>query len=295
MFKKIAIFITLFLSVINSAAALEQRISAIVNDDIITESELNERRKLITLINNLVNLSIEQQEQLRKAALEGLIEEKLVFQQGRKFGLEVAEKDINDSIHHLEQANKMPAGHFSGLLLSRNINIDTFKQKIRSDILKQKLSAEILVRGIVISKDEIDETAINANKNDILFSVKEFVAKDDSEKSYQTIIKLRSQAKDCNSKVKLPQEFSQASWEKKLSELDNNMRTLLNSLKPGQFTAIISKNNKATTYQVCERKILGLTEKENDFLANYLGRKKLSYRMQRFLEMIRKQAYIKVL
>lgn len=291
MFRILAILILTFCST-NSFASTNQ-VAVIVNDKVITEKDIFDRKNFIILVQNLHNLKEEELKYIKKLASESLIDDILLEAEAAKHAIKVTDEEIESFIKTIEDAKGLGKGFFKAKLAAHKDVYQSFIKKTRSDVIKQKINGEILSRGISISNSEIDDIAIRAGK-DALFSYREIAINSASDKAYAELRNTRNILKDCSKEQKI-KDVTISRAEKKLSELSAQEKELFVDLKVGEYTAIINSGNGLKMYQLCNKKISNVTEKENDYLMNYLGNKKLHFRMLKFMETIRKKAYIKYL
>lgn len=291
MVRNLSIFLLMFFSL--KAFAYEDKVAVVVNNDIITEKEISDRKNFFIKVNNAHHLSTEEHSFLKKMAIQTLIDEILLEEQAKKYSLDINAKEIQYFIKNIEESRKLGVGFFKRTFSNDKSVYSSFLKKIRGDYIKLKINNEILMRGIAVYNTELDNVAIRYVGKDALFVIREFNTNLDSDKAYKVLREARKTQKDCNKTIK-SKDYTVTSWSKKLSELPKSVGELLVDLKDGEFSVIIDKEEGGLAmYQVCSKKVEGLTEQENDNLTNYLGNKKLNFKMMKYLETIRSKAYIK--
>ncbi len=291
MFRILAILILTFCSA-NSFASTNQ-VAVIVNDKVITEKDIFDRKNFIILVQNLHNLKEEEIKYIKNLATESLIDDILLEAEASKHAIKVSDEEIESFIKTIEDAKELGKGFFKAKLAAHKDIYESFIKKTKTDVIKQKINGEILSRGISISNSEIDDIAIRAGK-DAIFSFREISINSASDKAYAELRNTRNILKDCSQETKI-KDVTISKAEKKLSELSAQEKELFVDLKAGEYTAIINSENGLKMYQLCSKKLSNVTEKENDYLMNYIGSKKLHLKMLKFMETIRKKAYIKYL
>ena len=142
------------------------RIVAIVNDDIITFYDVNERMKLVNLSNKIPN-----DPNSRKLAadqiLRALIDENIKLQESLKQNVRISDREIQKQIDVIAQNNNMTRDKFNAFLASKNINITSMFTQIHSQIAWTKTLTKTVRRKIQISDEEIDEeiARLESSKN----------------------------------------------------------------------------------------------------------------------------------
>lgn len=274
--------------------AHDHTIAAVVNEDIITEQEVHDRKKIVAALGGYHNLGSAESAQLKAMTLHALIDEKLIEQQAIKLDVSTTPEEVKNAVKIIEKSNNLPEDYFIHMIRKHNQNYASFVKKVETDVLKEKISNQILARGVNITNNEIKDAVATSHTKDITVNFLEYYTEDNSDKSYADLTKLRKFIKDCHKDAKIPSHVSFKRSISKLSELDSDVSKLLADLPNSNFSAIIERNGKLYTFQVCEKKVVGMSEKESDFLANFLGRKKVSQKFLHFMDSIKKQAFIKL-
>ena len=83
-----------------------QGIAAIVNDEIISLYDLEERMKLIISSVGMQD-NIESRDDIRSATMQSLIDETLQIQEAKQFGISVSESEIDNALREIEKLNKL--------------------------------------------------------------------------------------------------------------------------------------------------------------------------------------------
>jgi peptidyl-prolyl cis-trans isomerase SurA len=130
---------------------------AIVNDDVILSSELNEYLK--TIVNQMrgQNSSMPDMSALAKQGLDRLILRSLQLQRAKKTGIKVDDATLNRSIQGIARKNGMNLQQFRNALLSDNIDYESFREDIRREIVISRLQNRDVVNRINVSQTEIDD------------------------------------------------------------------------------------------------------------------------------------------
>jgi peptidyl-prolyl cis-trans isomerase SurA len=157
-------FLCVGFSIMSKAESREvvDRVVAVVNDEIILMSELNEA--INPFLSRLQEYQYSQQEKeqllykLREDILTQLINERITDQQAKKAGIEITKEEVDASIEQMKQANRLTDENLREALSEQGLTMEEFKEKIREQILRSKLVNREVKSKIVITKEDIKNT-----------------------------------------------------------------------------------------------------------------------------------------
>jgi peptidyl-prolyl cis-trans isomerase SurA len=135
------------------------RVVAVVNDEIILMSELNEA--LNPFLGRLQDYQYSQEEKdkivykLREEILTQMINERITDQQAKKAGIEITNQEVEASIEKMKQANRITDEGLRLALSEQGLTLEEFKEKTRQQILRSKLVSREVKSKIVITKEDI--------------------------------------------------------------------------------------------------------------------------------------------
>jgi peptidyl-prolyl cis-trans isomerase SurA len=119
------------LLILAASGALAQNVAVIVNGDPITELDIEQRTKLIKLTT--------QKPPARPEVLNELIDEKLKVREGKRWGLEVGDSDLDSAYATMGERMHKTAAQLTEDLQKSGIDPATLKSRIRADIVWQQL------------------------------------------------------------------------------------------------------------------------------------------------------------
>jgi len=136
--------------------ALVDRIVAVVNTEVVTNSELGER--VITAERQMKrqNTPVPDPHDLQRQVLERLILEKAQLQMAKETGLRVEEVNLDRTIARIAENNKMTLATFRQTLERDGIQFDRFREEIRNEIMITRLREREVDDKIQVSDSEID-------------------------------------------------------------------------------------------------------------------------------------------
>jgi len=154
---QIIISISLLLSSYSTLNAEEKnyKIIKLVNNNVITNYDLEQRLKLYSTLNN-VNINGENIDKLAVEMLSLMVDEKLQLDQLKSYEISVNESEINDYIEraYLNESNSL--NEFIDSLNNNNIDIAILKKSIEVMIGWNKLTGRLYYRTSEINKVDLE-------------------------------------------------------------------------------------------------------------------------------------------
>jgi peptidyl-prolyl cis-trans isomerase SurA len=151
-----------------AAAAQEDsiRIAAVVNDDVISQRDLDVRERMVISSSHLQD-SPETRARLGPQVLRGLIDERLKLQEAQRLGIKVPPTDITKQVKAIADENKMSLENFEAALTQSGITLDSLRTQINAELSWVRVIQRRLRPQVTISDDQIDEAMaeIKANAN----------------------------------------------------------------------------------------------------------------------------------
>jgi peptidyl-prolyl cis-trans isomerase SurA len=130
-----------------ASAAHAQQIIVIVNGDPVTALDIDQRSKLNQLSTHKVPA--------RQEVLEELINDRLKIKEGRKFGFEISESEVDSAFNTMASRMRLTPDQLTQMLTKQGIAVSTLKQRIKADLTWPQL-----VRGRYSASLQIGEKDI---------------------------------------------------------------------------------------------------------------------------------------
>jgi peptidyl-prolyl cis-trans isomerase SurA len=138
-----------------SAQALDA-IVAVVNDDVVVQSELEREIALLIPQLNQRGTPLPPPAQLRKQVLDRLILKHLQQQRAKELGIKVDEAMLEEALQGIAGRNGLSLDELKATLEAGGIRFEDFREDTRSQILSSRLQNQEVVRKIQISEPEVD-------------------------------------------------------------------------------------------------------------------------------------------
>jgi peptidyl-prolyl cis-trans isomerase SurA len=181
--SRVAMAIAIVLAASSAPAPAQDSlgIAAIVNDDVVTMLDLAARVQLIAFASSLPDTP-EVRQRITPQVLRALIEERLKLQEGKRLGINVSDKDIDNRLNAIaEQSGAGTTEAFIAMLGQNGIPLDTVRNQVRADVSWTRVVRRVLGPTVDISEELVDEalTRIESEMNQPAYLVSEiFLAVD---------------------------------------------------------------------------------------------------------------------
>jgi len=135
-----------------------ERIVALVNNQVITLSELDEMGKPVLDQVRQTGLPAEREERLKKARREvlgHLIESKLLEEEMKKRKIEVPDRDVDAAIQDVLKSSNLTEDALKKTLAREGMTYASYRQKIRDELGKMRLVSREIKSKIVIEDEDV--------------------------------------------------------------------------------------------------------------------------------------------
>lgn len=153
----------LFLSPQIAEAAGKESIVAVVNNGVVTASDLQSRMDLVAASSGLQK-SKELEARMRPQMMEMLIDEQIRLQEAKRLNLIVDEKDIDDGFAKIAQQNGMPPDAFKEVLKKGGVNMASLREQIKAQVAWTKVVQKQVRPKVNVSESDIDNELVRIAK-----------------------------------------------------------------------------------------------------------------------------------
>lgn len=119
------------------------RIAAVVNDDVISAYDLDQRVRMVMVTGRIPDTA-ENRRRLAEQVLRNMIDEHLQLQEAKRLNIGVSDEEIGRLLVKLNTQNKLPPGTIESVLTRAGVDINALKSKLRADEAWNKLIRERL-------------------------------------------------------------------------------------------------------------------------------------------------------
>jgi peptidyl-prolyl cis-trans isomerase SurA len=140
------------------AEELIDRIVAVVNNEVITLSDLNKATTLMFAgVDKQQAFTEDQRAEIEKKALEQLIEKKLIEQKAKESALKVEDKEVNRAVEDVLKRNNISLEQLKQILKKDGSSFEEYRKMLRSEILQSKVIGREVRSRITITDKDIQE------------------------------------------------------------------------------------------------------------------------------------------
>ena len=198
---------------------LADRIVAVVNDEIVTLRELEERIRIVTGQLRRQNVPLPPDDVLQTQVLERVIVDRAQVQFARENAIRIDDVQLDRAVARIAEENRMSAVQFRDVLEKDGIPFNRFREDIRTEILINRLRQSEVDGRVVISEGEIDnflaqnkpsDTAQELNLGHILVRVPENASPEQIEARRKRVQEALAQIKGGADFAQVSVSFSEA-------------------------------------------------------------------------------------
>jgi len=281
-----------------SNLARAQQVVLIVNGDVITNYDIEQRMKFVQLSTR--------KPAVRDEVVDDLIDEKLKVQIGRRYKIEVPDNEIDASYAEMGHRMHMTAEQLTQALAQGGVEATTLKSRIRADtiwqnIVRGKFQGDLQVREkdilAVLQTEKKDEKEVGYEYRlrPILFVVPRG-ATQLAEARRKDAEALRTRFTNCDSGLKFARSLRDVAVRdvivKSSSDLLPALREILDKTEIGHLTAPEITQQGVELFALCEKKETTEDSPEKRQARDKIFNEKFQVKAKRFLQELRKQAMI---
>jgi peptidyl-prolyl cis-trans isomerase SurA len=145
-----------FLPPAASSAKVIDSVYVIVNDEVITKREVDNRVAEITARLRAQNAQLPDPEDLRRQVVEAMITERSQLQLGKEMGVRVSDTELDRAIGRIAESQKMSVQEMRNQMEKEGMTFAQFREQIRNEIVMQRLVDHEVDSKIQVSEAEID-------------------------------------------------------------------------------------------------------------------------------------------
>lgn len=308
-----------------AVAALVDKVVAVVNDEVITLSEVEEEAARMyqalakessgqALVNSLADA--------REATLNGLIDRRLVSQRAKLTNTTVADEELAAALESTRNRMNLNAAEFKNKLENSGLTEEMFKKQLKEQVLQSKLVSYDVRAKIVVTEEMIRDYynkhyTARADQGSFYLLQMGFVQNPeitDPEKLKEEKVKTRKRSEQAMDLVRKGQDFKTLA--KKFSDLPSAadggdlgvlklddmapaMRSAVAPLKPGEVSGIVETSDGYQFFKLLSEKEGANSDSSYEPLKEEIREKlheeKLKAAYSEWVKQLRESAYIQKL
>ena len=235
-------------TMVSAATQPLDQIVAIVDDDVVMASELQERIQQI-LANIKKNGQTEPPlEEIQRSILDQLILENIQMQMAYRAGVRISDDQLNESLLRIAQQNSMDLAQFKQTLESDGLSYTATREQIRKEMVLQRVQQGNVNQRVQITDQEIanflaseEGKAMTAPEYRMLHTLLPLSGSADNE----TIAKVSAMAENLYQRISKGESYEQLLTSSKLSISDLGWRKAVDL--PSLFSSLAPEMSKGET------------------------------------------------
>ncbi len=268
MMKKFRCVMMMLFALSLSSAALAKsneqsldRIVAVVNDAVITQTDLN--KAIDTTKNQMLaaNAPLPAATVLRKQVLNQLIDRKLQLQAAEQAGIRVKDEQLDQAIGRIAAGNNMPVSELYQKVVASGLSKTDYRKEIREEITLQQIAQQEAGSKITVTPDEV-KRFMQKKSWQVADNVTEYLIEDllvlyPDKPSATDLATLKQQAETISNKARQGTRFKDIATEfannksveesdlgwRKLAEIPTAFANQIEKMKKGSINGPIETSN----------------------------------------------------
>jgi peptidyl-prolyl cis-trans isomerase SurA len=299
------------------AAEVCNRVVAVVNNEVITLYELNNRMKEMTgvPVEELMQKNEAMYRDARQKILEVLIDEKIAQAKIKELRIQVSERQVDNFLEKLKRDNQLTQEDLVAGLEKEGLSYEKYRERIRRDIERSQL-IEYEVRSKIIIRDEAIQKYYEGHKGTFGVAEKVHLAgiflMRKNVKSEEEMRELYRKAQDISAKLKAGADFGQMAGtysegpgakqggdlgQFTVEHLEAGLKSVVEALPEGGVSDPLVRPNGIQIIKVVKKqtgKIRSLEEMK-EAIFEILYREEVNRRYQIWIKELRDSAYTRVI
>lgn len=140
----------------NAQVQTLDKVVAIVDDDVILATELKERSDMLKDTLNRRGVALPEDDVVVRETLDRLIIESIQVQLADRYGVRIADAQLDEAMRRLASQNGMTLEQFRGAVEAEGRSYVAMREQLRQEMLIQRVQQGNVSRNIQISEQEID-------------------------------------------------------------------------------------------------------------------------------------------
>lgn len=223
MFRKIVLATLLFSSIgIAEGKELLDKVVAVVNEGVITSSELDKQVELSKKQIAAQRMPMPNDAVLRKQVLQHLIDVDLQMQMAKQNGITVDSTELNEAIERIATTNHVTLTQLREEITRQGFSWAEYRRNIRKEMILTRLQQKAVGRDMSVSNDQVDQflkTQGQVNNAALTYHVQNIVIPLNDEPTTEQVKKARNNAERLLAKINKGEDFSRLAIEESSGEL----------------------------------------------------------------------------
>lgn len=187
------------------------KVVAVVNDDVITSSELTAQIDILRQQLIAKKMQLPPENILRKQVLQHLIDVDLQLQLAKNNHITIDSTELDESIAKIAAENKLSLTQLREELGKQGLSWESYRENVRKEMLIARIQQRSIGNDVVVSSQQVNDylkTSHNNEKTQQLFHVENIVIPLSDEPTTEQLNKARAKARMLLTKIKQGEDFN---------------------------------------------------------------------------------------
>jgi peptidyl-prolyl cis-trans isomerase SurA len=292
---------------VSAEQEIVDRIVAVVNDDIITLSQLHKAvqpyLKQVASSQRSEAAKKQMVETIEQKMLNTLIDRTLTMQEAARQQISVSDTDVQSAIENFKKQNGMDQEAFEKGLESEGISLEEYQERVREDIMQSLLVNRVIRSRIIVTQTEIEayyQAHPEKFKGEEKYHLRNILAASESEAA-----QVLSRLDQGLSFSEAARQFSSAPNAAEGGDLgvfdiqtfSDSIKAAVKQLEKGEYSRMISTNQGFQIIYVEDILETGgkTLEEAGKEIQDVLYREQAEEKFARWIESLKKNAHIKIM
>jgi peptidyl-prolyl cis-trans isomerase SurA len=269
------------------------RIVAIVNDDVVTLHELNQKIKRATgsTADDLRAKDNEAFIELRRKVLEIMVDEKCSEEKVRELELELTSKQVDEYIEDIKKENQWTQEDLVAMLSEDGMTYKEYWDEVKKSSEHDRLISDQITGKVIIREEEIrryyEEHSTDFLTKESVHLAGMIIASKNTEEAEAVLARLKN-GEDLDELIDLGRLQT--------DQLDPELKKIVDALSVGEVSGLIVRPNGIQIIKLLERQETGVKpiEEVKDTIHKILYEEEADKKYAAWVEDLREEAYTKI-
>ena len=199
-------------SLSNAQVKILDKIIAIVDDDVVLQSELNRRMSSIMKQIKQSNTTAPPEDLLKKQVLDRLISERIQLSIGYNAGVRISDDELNQAIGRVAASNNLSIDQYIDRLTMGGTSLPIIREEVRHELIIMRVQQASIMRRIRVSDQELNNF-LNSEEGQLVSSpdvnIGQILLAVSSNASKASIDRVSNQAMDLYQQIQDGKDFKE--------------------------------------------------------------------------------------
>ena len=187
------------------------KVVAVVNDNVITASELNSQVEVLRQQLLAKKVEIPTDDVLRKQVLHHLIDVDIQLQLAKRNSMDIDNAELNASIEKIAHSNHLTLTQLREAVQKQGFDWDAYRENIRKEMIMNHIQQQAVGKDVVVSTQQVEDylkTAHFEEKEQALYHLQNIVIPLPEEPTTEMLMHAKEKANSLLTKLKQGADFS---------------------------------------------------------------------------------------